>query len=271
MTTPAPKQTNALALVSLIFSIVGVLQCLPIIGSLVGIITGHLAQGQLKKNPALGGATLALIGVILGYVGFVLSIILGVAFFYFTYIAVKKTVTEVNNQQSELHVALTQVANELAAASTNTSEAGQQESTAAAVAKLAEVAKKHSDPQAANKIITSHLKSYSKDSPLTVEDSFSENTVTYKVWLEGDNLVLLNEADSTTTQAPVSQSSKHIQASILNTLISSNAITDPMEQLQAAQALSILMLNLTSEAAANAEVSQPAAVEAKPVESDKTE
>jgi VIT1/CCC1 family predicted Fe2+/Mn2+ transporter len=54
-----PK-TNVLAIVSLVASIITL--------SIVGIITGHIALSQIKKRGE-GGKTLALVGVILGYVG----------------------------------------------------------------------------------------------------------------------------------------------------------------------------------------------------------
>ena len=61
--TPAPAEGpkyNVLAIVSLITSILTL--------SIVGIITGHIALSQIKKRGE-AGKTLALVGVILGYLG----------------------------------------------------------------------------------------------------------------------------------------------------------------------------------------------------------
>ena len=66
---PEDAKTNTLAVVSLITSI------LPLY--LVGIITGHIALSQIKRTGAKGRG-LALAGVILGYVGFVMVFVVGV-------------------------------------------------------------------------------------------------------------------------------------------------------------------------------------------------
>jgi hypothetical protein len=66
----APK-TNTLAIVSLIASLAGLITG---ISAIVGIITGHIALGQIKKTGE-NGRGLALGGVIAGYVITVLGII----------------------------------------------------------------------------------------------------------------------------------------------------------------------------------------------------
>jgi len=71
----AGPKTNVLAIVSLVLSLVSI--------SIGGVITGHIALNQIKKNGE-GGRGLALAGLIVGYVGclgwllFWLSIILSV-------------------------------------------------------------------------------------------------------------------------------------------------------------------------------------------------
>ncbi|NYF16226.1 hypothetical protein HDC37_001040 [Microbacterium sp. AK009] len=71
----APK-TNTMAIVSLISSLVGVV-LIPFIGSLVGVITGHMALSQIKRTGEQGRG-LALAGTIVGYVGlgFILLLVL---------------------------------------------------------------------------------------------------------------------------------------------------------------------------------------------------
>ena len=64
---PAGGKTNTLAIVSLVLSIIGV--------HLGGIITGHIALGQIKRTGETGRG-LALAGTIIGYVGIVAVIIL---------------------------------------------------------------------------------------------------------------------------------------------------------------------------------------------------
>ncbi|WP_200847132.1 DUF4190 domain-containing protein, partial [Microbacterium sp. 18062] len=73
---PAPPKTNALAIVSLVSSLVAFV-FLPLIGSLAGIITGHISLRQLKTSGE-NGRGLALAGTIVGWAGLALAIIGGV-------------------------------------------------------------------------------------------------------------------------------------------------------------------------------------------------
>jgi hypothetical protein len=70
---PAPVQvrsTNGMAIASMVLSIIGV--------SLLGVIFGHVALGQIKRNNQ-DGHGMALAGVILGYVGMALYVIMIIA------------------------------------------------------------------------------------------------------------------------------------------------------------------------------------------------
>lgn len=63
---PAPPlPTNSLAVVSLVFGILG-WTMLPFIGSLVAIVTGHMARAQIRRTPQNGDA-LAVTGLVLGW------------------------------------------------------------------------------------------------------------------------------------------------------------------------------------------------------------
>lgn len=75
----APAKTNALAIVSLVASLVG-LTFVPFLGSIVGVITGHMSLSQLKTNGEQGRG-LALAGTIIGWVGLGLAILGVIAFF----------------------------------------------------------------------------------------------------------------------------------------------------------------------------------------------
>ncbi|MGR2753054.1 DUF4190 domain-containing protein [Agromyces arachidis] len=68
---PASQKTNVLAIVSLVSSFL-----IP----LVGIITGHIALSQIKKTGEQGRG-LAVAGLIIGYVLFVVGIIVAIAYF----------------------------------------------------------------------------------------------------------------------------------------------------------------------------------------------
>lgn len=77
-----PKN-ETMAIVSLIFSILG-LTCLPLIGSIVAVITGSMAKKTIAASGGtLGGEGLAKIGVILGWIGIILGIlfIIGIIIF----------------------------------------------------------------------------------------------------------------------------------------------------------------------------------------------
>lgn len=80
----APAKTNTLAIVSLISSIASFV-ILPVIGSIVGVITGHMSLNQLKTSGEQGRG-MALAGTIVGWVGLgltILGIIAAILFFSF--------------------------------------------------------------------------------------------------------------------------------------------------------------------------------------------
>ncbi|MDH5834122.1 DUF4190 domain-containing protein [Luteimonas kalidii] len=82
MTLP-PRQTSGLAITSLIAGILG-WTIVPWIGSIVAIVTGHLARGEVRRAPErLEGDGMALAGLILGYSMLVLSLVGLVVLFAF--------------------------------------------------------------------------------------------------------------------------------------------------------------------------------------------
>ena len=61
------RQTSTTAIVSLVSGLLG-WTVLPLIGSLVAIVTGHIARAEIRRNPqALEGDGLAVAGLVLGY------------------------------------------------------------------------------------------------------------------------------------------------------------------------------------------------------------
>jgi hypothetical protein len=65
-----------MAIVSLIAGIAG-WSLLPFLGSIVAVITGHLAQGEIKKSGGLvTGKGMAVAGLILGYLAIALGLCL---------------------------------------------------------------------------------------------------------------------------------------------------------------------------------------------------
>ncbi|MBH0053337.1 MULTISPECIES: DUF4190 domain-containing protein [unclassified Salinibacterium] len=67
----APAKWNVLSIISLVTSVFGL--------SLVGIILGHISLSQIKKTGEQGNV-LAIIGLILGYLGFVVFLFLAIGF-----------------------------------------------------------------------------------------------------------------------------------------------------------------------------------------------
>jgi len=83
---PVAPTTNGWAIASLILSISGFV-LLGIVGSILGVIFGHIAQNQIKRAvPPEEGSGLATAGLIMGYIGIginVLLIALGLLFLVF--------------------------------------------------------------------------------------------------------------------------------------------------------------------------------------------
>ncbi len=76
-----PRRTNGLAVASMVLSILGFLWILPLVGPIAGAIMGHLSLGQIKRSGEAGRG-MALAGVIVGWAGLGL-LVLVVLFFVF--------------------------------------------------------------------------------------------------------------------------------------------------------------------------------------------
>lgn len=78
-----PPPTSTLAIVSLVASILG-LTLVPFLGSIVGVVTGHMALKEIREKAGqVGGETLAKVGLGLGYGGLVLILLCLCAFTLF--------------------------------------------------------------------------------------------------------------------------------------------------------------------------------------------
>src|SRR6266576_4033284 len=72
--TEPPKTT--LAITSLVLGILSI-ACFSIMTGIPAIITGHVARGRAKKEPALhGGEGFALAGLIMGYISIALAVVM---------------------------------------------------------------------------------------------------------------------------------------------------------------------------------------------------
>ncbi len=82
------EQYHSLAIVSLIFGILGLTQLLPVVGPIGAIIAGKMAQKEIRDRPDLyKGDNLARAGVLTGWIGIglfalgLVLVILGLLFF----------------------------------------------------------------------------------------------------------------------------------------------------------------------------------------------
>ena len=68
---PAPQQNSTTAIISLVAGIAG-LTIFPFIGSVIAVILGHMAKGEIARTGGtLGGGGAATWGLVLGYIGLV--------------------------------------------------------------------------------------------------------------------------------------------------------------------------------------------------------
>ena len=74
---PMPPKTSGMAIASLVLSLVGFFWILPVIGSVLGVIFGHMALGEIKRSGGVvEGQGLAIAGLVIGYVGVGILVIL---------------------------------------------------------------------------------------------------------------------------------------------------------------------------------------------------
>ncbi|MGH7919426.1 MAG: DUF4190 domain-containing protein [Candidatus Dormibacteraceae bacterium] len=76
--TMYPAGTNGMAVASLVFGIASWI-VIPLIGSVLAVILGHVARGQIRRTGEQG-AMLATIGLVLGYINIALSVLGAVVF-----------------------------------------------------------------------------------------------------------------------------------------------------------------------------------------------
>jgi hypothetical protein len=77
--SPYAPPNSTMAIVSLVSGILG-WSLLPLLGSIVAIVTGHMAKKEIKNSTGqLGGDGLATAGLVLGYSAVVLGICICVA------------------------------------------------------------------------------------------------------------------------------------------------------------------------------------------------
>lgn len=77
--TPTTRRTSSLAVVSLVAGLLG-WTFAPWLGSLIAIITGHMARAEIRRDPAgLEGDGLAIAGLVLGWAMILLTLLTALA------------------------------------------------------------------------------------------------------------------------------------------------------------------------------------------------
>jgi hypothetical protein len=72
-----PAGNSGYAIASLVLSILGLVVILPVIGSILGIIFGHLSLNEIKNsNGQLEGRGMAIAGLVIGYGALALGLLL---------------------------------------------------------------------------------------------------------------------------------------------------------------------------------------------------
>lgn len=77
------RQTSTTAIISLVSGLLG-WTLLPLIGSVVAIVTGHMARAEIRRNPqTIEGDGLAIAGLVLGYAMVAVAVASVIALFVF--------------------------------------------------------------------------------------------------------------------------------------------------------------------------------------------
>jgi uncharacterized membrane protein len=85
----ASRTTNTLAVISLVFGIAS-WTVLPLVGAVLAIVCGHLARKEIRSAPlnSVEGDSMAVIGMVLGYLQFALLVLAVLAAFVLTALGV---------------------------------------------------------------------------------------------------------------------------------------------------------------------------------------
>jgi Domain of unknown function (DUF4190) len=81
------QKTSGLAIASLVCSLSSLVIC---IGWIPGIICGHLAKSELRRNPNLKGSGMATAGLVIGYILMVVNVLGLICWILFFAAAFKK-------------------------------------------------------------------------------------------------------------------------------------------------------------------------------------
>ncbi|MBW3595165.1 MAG: DUF3105 domain-containing protein [Actinobacteria bacterium] len=72
---PPVQKTNGMAIAALVSGLLGLTMC-PVVGSVLALIFGYVGRGQIKRSHGSeGGDGMAIAGIVLGWIGVVLSLV----------------------------------------------------------------------------------------------------------------------------------------------------------------------------------------------------
>lgn len=73
----AHRPTCGLAITSMVLGIIGILSCyFGLLFGGIGVIFGHISMGKFKQDPNLGGRGMAIAGLVTGYIGILISVLI---------------------------------------------------------------------------------------------------------------------------------------------------------------------------------------------------
>lgn len=73
--SPIPQTTNGMSIASLVSGILGFTLC-PGLGSILALVFGYIARGQIKRSEGReGGNGMAVAGIVMGWIGTILLIL----------------------------------------------------------------------------------------------------------------------------------------------------------------------------------------------------
>jgi len=79
---PSAQKTNGMAVTALVSGILGFTMC-PGIGSVVALVTGYIARGQIERSGGTeGGHGMAIAGIVMGWIGVALVVLTILAFLF---------------------------------------------------------------------------------------------------------------------------------------------------------------------------------------------
>jgi len=74
MNAHPPRSTSSFAVTSLVCGILG-WTLFPFIGSILAIIFGHMARAEIRREPDKDGDGMAVAGLLLGYLSFLIAVV----------------------------------------------------------------------------------------------------------------------------------------------------------------------------------------------------